>query len=47
MARGIDEAEARRLVVRGFFVELVQRIGVPEVRERLLAAIESELDAPR
>lgn len=42
-ARGIPEAEARRLVVRGFFAELIQKIGVPEVEERLVAAIESEL----
>jgi Fe-S cluster assembly protein SufD len=42
-ARGIPELEARRLVVRGFFVELVQRIGVPAVQERLLASIEAEL----
>lgn len=42
-ARGIPEAEARRLVVRGFFHELIQRIGVPEVEERLVAAIEDEL----
>jgi Fe-S cluster assembly protein SufD len=43
MARGIPEDEARRLVVRGFFAEIVERIGVPEVRDRLLAAVESEL----
>ena len=42
-ARGIPEHEARRLVVRGFFAELVQRIGVPGVQERLLATIEAEL----
>jgi Fe-S cluster assembly protein SufD len=42
-ARGIPEIEARRLVVRGFFVELVQRIGVPVVEERLMASIEAEL----
>ena len=42
-ARGIPETEARRLVVRGFFNELIQRIGVPDVQERLVAAIESEL----
>jgi Fe-S cluster assembly protein SufD len=42
-ARGIPETEARRLVVRGFFNELIQRIGVPDVQERLIAAIESEL----
>ncbi len=42
-ARGIPEAEARRLVVRGFFNELIQQIGVPSVQERLVAAIEAEL----
>lgn len=43
-ARGIPEADARRLVVRGFFAELVAEIGVPEVEERLLASIEAELE---
>jgi Fe-S cluster assembly protein SufD len=43
MARGIPEADARKLVVRGFFAEIVDRIGVPEVRDRLLAAVEREL----
>jgi Fe-S cluster assembly protein SufD len=43
-ARGIPEEDARRLVVRGFFAELIQEIGVPEVEERLLAAIEGELE---
>ncbi|BAU82384.1 FeS assembly protein sufD [Streptomyces laurentii] len=45
MARGIPETEARRLVVRGFFAELVQQIGVPDVEERLIAKIEAELEA--
>lgn len=44
-ARGIPEAEARRLVVRGFFAGLLQRIGVPALEERLLTAIDAELDA--
>jgi Fe-S cluster assembly protein SufD len=44
-ARGIPEAEARRLVVRGFFAELVQRIGVPVVEERLMASIDAEVGA--
>ncbi len=43
-ARGITEADARRLVVRGFFAELIQEIGVAEVEERLLASIDSELE---
>ncbi|MER6914885.1 Fe-S cluster assembly protein SufD [Streptomyces sp. NPDC000594] len=45
MARGIPEQDARRLVVRGFFAELVQQIGLPDVEERLLAKIEEELEA--
>ena len=43
MARGIPEDEARRLVVRGFFAGVVQRIGVPEVQEHLMGALEREL----
>ncbi|MGV0735956.1 Fe-S cluster assembly protein SufD [Mycobacterium syngnathidarum] len=42
-ARGIPEDQARRLVVRGFFNEIIAKIAVPEVRERLTAAIEQEL----
>jgi Fe-S cluster assembly protein SufD len=44
-ARGIPEEQARRLVVRGFFHEILVKIGVPELRERLEAAIEAELEA--
>ncbi|WP_280262521.1 Fe-S cluster assembly protein SufD [Nocardia wallacei] len=44
-ARGIPEEAARRLVVRGFFHEIIQKIAVPEVRERLESAIEAELAA--
>jgi Fe-S cluster assembly protein SufD len=44
MSRGVPEAVARRLVVRGFFAELVHQIGVAEVEERLIAAIERELE---
>jgi len=44
MARGIPLAEARRLVIRGFFGELIGEIEVPELRERIAAAIEAELE---
>lgn len=44
MSRGIAEDEARRMVVRGFFASVVARIGVPEVEERLMAAIDLELE---
>ena len=43
-SRGIPEQDARRLVVRGFFAELIHQIGVPEVEERLIASIEAELE---
>jgi len=45
MARGIPVAEARRLVIRGFFGQLIGEIAVPELRERITAEIEAELDA--
>nr|MDT0524721.1 SufD family Fe-S cluster assembly protein [Streptomyces sp. DSM 41633] len=44
-SRGIPAEEARRLVVRGFFAELVQQIGLPDVEERLIDKIEAELKA--
>ena len=42
-ARGIPEEQARRLVVRGFFGEIISRIALPAVRDRLTDAIEHEL----
>lgn len=44
-SRGIPAEVARRLVVRGFFAEVIEQIGIPEVQERLVAAIEDELAA--
>jgi Fe-S cluster assembly protein SufD len=46
-SRGIEEDEARRLVVRGFLVEIVQRIGSPALEEHLRHAIEAELAGER
>jgi Fe-S cluster assembly protein SufD len=43
MARGIPFEEARRLVIRGFFGQLIDAIDVPELRERITGAIEGEL----
>jgi Fe-S cluster assembly protein SufD len=43
MARGIPYDEARRLVIQGFFGELIVRIDVPSVRARVAGAIEAEL----
>ncbi|WP_322936338.1 Fe-S cluster assembly protein SufD [Nocardioides bizhenqiangii] len=42
-SRGISEPEARRLVVHGFFNDLIRRVGVPELEEKLLATVEDEL----
>jgi Fe-S cluster assembly protein SufD len=44
-SRGIPEREARRMVVRAFFADVIGRIGLPSVQERLMAAIEEELAA--
>ena len=44
-SRGIPADEARRMVVRGFFDEVVQQIGVPFLEERLTTALEKELSA--
>jgi Fe-S cluster assembly protein SufD len=43
MARGIPMTEARKLVIRGFFGQLIAQIEVPELRERISAAVEAEL----
>lgn len=42
--RGISEDEARKLVVRGFLTEVIQRIGNEQVETRLEAAIDAELE---
>lgn len=45
LSRGIPEVEAKRLVVRGFINDLVQRIPVASLRDRLLQRVESRLGA--
>ncbi len=42
-SRGIAEDEARRLVVHGFFNDLIRRIAVPALEEQLAATVEAEL----
>jgi Fe-S cluster assembly protein SufD len=42
-SRGIPEDQARRLIVRGFFGEIIAKIAVPGIRDRLTDAIEHEL----
>jgi Fe-S cluster assembly protein SufD len=39
----VAEDEARRLVVHGFFNDLIRKIAVPEIEEKLVATVEAEL----
>ena len=43
MSRGINMEDARRLVVRGFFNEIVSEIGIEEIQNRLMDRIDNEL----
>ncbi len=43
-SRGIPADVARRMVVRGFFAEVVEDIGVAALQERLMTTIEAELE---
>jgi Fe-S cluster assembly protein SufD len=43
-SRGLDEITARRLVVRGFLNEVIQKIGVDEIQDRLTAALDADLE---
>ncbi|MBA3233735.1 MAG: Fe-S cluster assembly protein SufD [Propionibacteriales bacterium] len=42
-SRGVTKDEARRLVVHGFFADIIKKIHVPEVEQRLMVAVEAEL----
>jgi Fe-S cluster assembly protein SufD len=43
MARGLDRASAQRMIVRGFFEDVLGRIGSTQARERLASALESRI----
>ncbi|PWJ50666.1 Iron-regulated ABC transporter permease protein SufD [Quadrisphaera granulorum] len=43
-SRGIPEDQARRMVVRAFFADVLQQIGVRSITDQLMAAIEAELE---
>ncbi|MBP3222364.1 MAG: Fe-S cluster assembly protein SufD [Actinomycetaceae bacterium] len=43
-SRGLTEENARKLVVRGFFAEMIEHIGVPAVQEKLMGIIEEKLN---
>ena len=44
MSRGIDEDQAKKLVVRGFLSEVIQKTGIESIEQRLISAIEAELE---
>lgn len=43
MSRGITEEESRRLIVHGFFNDIIRRVGVEHIEKRLLEQVEREL----
>src|SRR5699024_12292508 len=43
-ARGIPEAQAKMLIVRGFFTDVIRRIPVESVREHLEELVGNELE---
>lgn len=43
MARGIPEPVARKLIVRGFLNEIIQKIGIEEVETAVTAVMEEEI----
>ena len=42
-SRGVTEQQAQRLVVHGFFNDLIRRIAVPAIEESLTTTVEAEL----
>ncbi|MFT3889565.1 MAG: Fe-S cluster assembly protein SufD [Arachnia sp.] len=44
-SRGVPEREARRLVVHGFFWDIIRRIGIDSIQEKLLERVEREIAA--
>lgn len=44
LSRGIPEDTARKMVVHGFFAELIRQIGINEIEERLLQVIDARLE---
>ena len=43
MSRGIPAEQARRLVIRGFFSEIVTKLKIEAIEERIMARIDAEL----
>ncbi len=44
-SRGIPAELARKLVIRGFFTEILGRLHLPEIEERLMKTIDANLES--
>jgi Fe-S cluster assembly protein SufD len=44
-ARGITERDAKRLVVKGFLNDVISKIGLTELEDKLNAEIEAKLES--
>ncbi|MFD0705046.1 Fe-S cluster assembly protein SufD [Alloscardovia venturai] len=44
MSRGISEKDAQKLVVAGFFNELIEQIGIPAISEHLMNTVNARLE---
>lgn len=42
-SRGVSDTDAKRLVLHGFFHDLIRKVGVPSLDERLTTTVEAEL----
>lgn len=42
-SRGVSDEEAKRLVLHGFFHDLIRQVGVPSIEEKLTETVEAEL----
>jgi Fe-S cluster assembly protein SufD len=43
MARGLSRQEAERMIVRGFFQDVLDRVQIESVRDALGAALEARI----
>ena len=44
-SRGIPRAEAEKIIIQGFFDDILSRVDFPEIQERLWSAVEGKLSA--
>lgn len=45
MSRGLTRGESERLIIEGFFIPIIEKIPLQEVRERIEAAVNRKMDA--